>query len=362
MAASEDPEQSEESVVHAAVELGPVTVDAYNAELRDGEGFIGDRASSRAFRAIIDEARERLRVVAEDPLGDVPTADLSKKKLDKLLIEGGDLEAAGVIHGAIEEFSRELSTVVGRLLKMNAWRGTERIVVGGGLRASRVGELAIGRAAVLLKTAGHEVGLVPIHEHPDEAGLLGAVHLAPIELLNQGGDAILAVDVGGSNIRAGVVEIRRKKDPDLSGRVVREMELWRYADETEKPTRDDAVNRIIEMLKRLARWAEKHELVLAPFVGVACPGLIEADGRIDRGGQNLPGNWQSSRFNLPRRIAEALPPIGGEPAIVVMHNDAVVQGLSELAFVQDVKEWGVLTIGTGLGNAKFTNRRKPASS
>jgi len=35
-----------------------------------------------------------------------------------------------------------------------------------------------------------------------------------------------------------------------------------------------------------------------------------------------------------------------------------VQGLSEVPFMQDVERWGVLTIGTGLGNARFTNRRK----
>jgi hypothetical protein len=44
----------------------------------------------------------------------------------------------------------------------------------------------------------------------------------------------------------------------------------------------------------------------------------------------------------------------------------VVQGLSEVPFMQDVRRWGVLTIGTGLGNARFTNRaessaRKPAA-
>ncbi len=42
-----------------------------------------------------------------------------------------------------------------------------------------------------------------------------------------------------------------------------------------------------------------------------------------------------------------------------MHNDAVVQGLSEVPYMKDVERWGVLTIGTGLGNARFTNR-KPA--
>jgi hypothetical protein len=41
-----------------------------------------------------------------------------------------------------------------------------------------------------------------------------------------------------------------------------------------------------------------------------------------------------------------------------MHNDGVVQGLSEVPYMQDVERWGVLTIGTGLGNARFTNRRK----
>jgi hypothetical protein len=42
--------------------------------------------------------------------------------------------------------------------------------------------------------------------------------------------------------------------------------------------------------------------------------------------------------------------------VVVMHNDAVVQGLSELPWMQDVKHWAVMTIGTGLGNAHYTNR------
>ncbi len=39
-----------------------------------------------------------------------------------------------------------------------------------------------------------------------------------------------------------------------------------------------------------------------------------------------------------------------------MHNDAVVQGLSEACFMRDVAQWGILTVGTGLGNAHFTNR------
>ena len=45
-----------------------------------------------------------------------------------------------------------------------------------------------------------------------------------------------------------------------------------------------------------------------------------------------------------------------------MHNDAVVQGLSQLPLVQNRKHWGVLTIGTGLGNARFINRHVNAKA
>jgi hypothetical protein len=41
---------------------------------------------------------------------------------------------------------------------------------------------------------------------------------------------------------------------------------------------------------------------------------------------------------------------------VIMHKDAVVQGLSEAPFMPDVTCCGVLTIGTGLGNARFATR------
>jgi len=50
--------------------------------------------------------------------------------------------------------------------------------------------------------------------------------------------------------------------------------------------------------------------------------------------------------------------IGEHDTTVLMHNDGVAQGLSEMPFMQDVERWGVLTIGTGLGNARFTNRKK----
>jgi hypothetical protein len=89
---------------HGSVGLPAVTVDAYNAELRDAEGFIGDRASKRAFQSILDEWRERLGSVGDDPLGDTPTSKVGKRKLEKMLLEG-DLEQQGLVLTAIEDFA-----------------------------------------------------------------------------------------------------------------------------------------------------------------------------------------------------------------------------------------------------------------
>jgi predicted NBD/HSP70 family sugar kinase len=131
-------------------------------------------------------------------------------------------------------------------------------------------------------------------------------------------------------------------------------EIWRHADD--EPTREGAVKKLAGMLKDFIAKAEKEGLKLAPFIGVSCPGVIDADGSIEKGAQNLPGNWESSKFNLPLSLAEAIPTIGDHDTAVLMHNDGVVQGLSEIPFMQDFKRWGILTIGTGLGNARFTNR------
>ena len=94
------------------------------------------------------------------------------------------------------------------------------------------------------------------------------------------------------------------------------------------------------MLKELLREGEAEGLKLAPFIGVSCPGVIDADGRIEKGAQNLPGNWESSKFNLPAELVEAIPQIGSHHTTILMHNDGVAQGLSEVPFMQDFKRWG----------------------
>ncbi len=339
---------------HGASRLPSVELDSYNIELKDDEGFIGDRASKGAFRDIIENWRKQLRKNGNDPFGDEPSDKISKKTLDALLSKG-DQEAAGILQGAIEDFSQELALVIRRFLKTKGWKDTERIVIGGGFRASRVGELVIGRTSVILKADKVDVELVPIRNDPDEAGLIGAAHLAP-KWMFKAHDAILAVDIGGTNIRAGVVELNLKKAADLAKASVWKFELWRHADE-KKINREAAIEKIVDMIKGLIDKAKKEGLALAPFIGIGCPGIINEDGSIDRGAQNLPGNWESSKFHLPGSLHAAIPKIGDDDTAIVMHNDAVVQGLSEAPFMKDVERWGVLTIGTGLGNARFTNRK-----
>jgi len=339
---------------HGGSVLSQVVVDAYNAEMRCPDGFLGDRASRRAFQAILDDWRDRVSRAGDDPLGEQPTEELSKKQLDKLLTEG-DGEAAGVIHGAIEDFAQEFAQVIRRFLKLKEWRDTEAIVVGGGLRQSRIGELAIGRTSVLLKADGIDLDLKPIRHHADHAALIGCIHLVPAWIL-AGHDSILGVDIGGSNIRAGIVELRRKRSPDYEQAQVAHFELWRHSDD--EPGREDAVQRLIDMLTRLIKRAAKDGANLAPFIGIGCPGVIGADGSIERGGQNLPGDWEHRSFNLPAKLRDAIPRIGDHETVIVMHNDAVVQGLSEVPSMRDYRHWGVLTVGTGLGNARFTNRHE----
>src|SRR5882724_5464215 len=280
---------------HGATRLPAVDVDSYNLELKDDDGFLGDRASRQAFHAILENWRKPLRKVGADPFGETPSDDLSRPKLDILLKEG-DVEAAAVIASAIEDYAQELAVVTGRFLKAKAWAGTERIAIGGGFRESRIGELAIARANLILKADGIKVDMVPIHNDPDEAALLGSLFLAPAWIF-KGHDSILAVDIGGTNIRAGVVLPNVAKAADLTKAAVWKSEKWRHADE-EKLKREDAVDQLIGMLRDLIKRAKKEGHNLAPFVGLAVPGKIEDGGASAMGAQNLPRNWESSKFDL----------------------------------------------------------------
>src|SRR5262249_23730838 len=151
-------------------------------------------------------------------------------------------------------FAQQLAGVVKRFLKTKSWRDTECIVVGGGLRDSRVGEIAVGRAGIILKETT-DVELSPIHNDPGEAGLIGTAILLPAWMLDVY-EAIVGVDIGGSNIRAGIVELQLAKAKDLSKAKVSEMMLWPHHKE-EGVTREQSVQELTELLTTLISTARK---------------------------------------------------------------------------------------------------------
>ncbi|RYF27806.1 MAG: ROK family protein [Comamonadaceae bacterium] len=336
---------------HGELALPSVSIDGYSLELREGDEFVGDNASRTAFRHMLDAWRKLYTDMAgKDPMGSKPTQEIGKQRLDELLERDGP--AAAAIRAAQDDYALQLAHVTKRFLKHKTWKGVKRVIVGGGFHQSEVGEQAINAAAKLLAKDKVPVELRTLHHHADDGGLVGWVHLAPTALL-QSYDAILAVDIGGTNVRCGIVVTHLHKTPDMSKAEVVRREKWGHA--SEDPKRDELVGGIVDMLEKLLAYADKHGIRVAPFIGVACPGLICEDGSIAGGTQNLPGNWESMRFHLPRDLCDRLPTIGDGRTQVCLHNDAVVQGLSELPFTQDVKRWAVLTVGTGLGNATYTN-------
>ena len=178
-------------------------------------------------------------------------------------------------------------------------------MVGGGLSSSHIGELAMGRAAVLLNAEGIEIELVPIDYHPDEAGLIGA--------------AASRAGLGVRRPRRHPRGRHRRHQPPRRRRQAQTSKKTPTsprprcgssstgATRDDKPTREEAVERIAAHAERAdradgrarraqARAVRRHRLPRHHR---------RATASIQRGGQNLPGNWESSRFNLPAELRRA---------------------------------------------------------
>jgi hypothetical protein len=335
------------AIENGAQELHGVSIESYNLEIKKGEDWLGDQASRLAFWKICDDHRKLARAVGFDPFAR-PTSDLSKKDFDRLLASK-DARTVAFAYGVVEAFAQRLVEVIHRFLEVKKWKGTELIVFGGGLMTSRAGLIAIERAALLLAADGTSIALRRTAVDPDVAGLIGTAQLFPAWML-KGYNGMLAVDIGGTNIRAAILEIKNT-GKDTHVRVFKNV-TWKQ--DKSSRSREAAVKRMVKALNQLIKFAKSSGLNLAPLLGIGCPGIIERDGSVRRGDQNLPGNWQSDRFNLPESITSNIPKIDDHRLQVVMHNDAVVQGLSEKCALNDIRHWAVLTIGTGLGNAKYS--------
>ena len=128
------------------------------------------------------------------------------------------------------------------------------------------------------------------------------MQLAPAWIL-AGHDAILAADIGGTNVRVGIVSSM----PTSAAMSPRPMSgsASTGGTSTTSRRREEAIDRIADMLAKLIERATKEKMKLAPFMGIGCPGLIDERGTILKGGQNLPGNWEGEGFHLPGSAAQA---------------------------------------------------------
>ena len=84
------------------------------------------------------------------------------------------------------------------------------------------------------------------------------LHLAPTWMI-QAFDAVPAVDIGGTNIRAGVVQLNLKKSNTLAKAKVWKYSLWRHGDE-ENVKREQAIVQLGWMLKGLIGAIGKKRL------------------------------------------------------------------------------------------------------
>jgi predicted NBD/HSP70 family sugar kinase len=339
------------SAVHGAAALPTVDVVGYNIDIRSRGELLNDRVRRDSFIHALDAARAEAGRDGPDPFGDRPSVEIDGKELDRLL-SAGRSGGRAVLEAAMNAFAADLAEVLARFLRTKTWRGVERVVIGGGFREGRVGERCIGRAARILARKGIDIDLGPVRHHPHDAGLVGAAHLLPSWML-KGHAGMLAVDIGGTNLRVGVLRLGIERAPDLAAVRVWRSDVWRHADDD--PSRSQTVAGMLETLRELARRAAERRISLAPVIGIGCPGVIERNGSIASGAMNLPGDWESARFNLPSIVEAEVGRIGGHRPLVVLHNDAVVQGLSQRPWMKRFRRWGILTIGTGLGNVAFEN-------
>lgn len=342
------------TVRHGERRLPLVDLKSYSLPLQSGDAFLGDLASGSRFREVLRDERHRIRCSDAPPFGHDRTHEIDGDDLDAALLERATTPEGRVIDQAIQTFSQHLADVLRTFLATPEWAGTERIVCGGGLVEGRVGAEIVDRTGRLLRDAGERADLARLHHAPDEAGMIGWAHADGSGLLELA-DGFVAVDIGGTNVRWATV---RRNGPLVSGREPEVVHHDKWGHAADEADQDELLDRIADGIVEMIGNAERDGLSLSPMVGISCPGAMRPDGRFSDGCQNLPGEWCNETFALPAEIESRLERRGHPNQLVALHNDAVIQALSETPWMQDVERWAAVTMGTGLGNCSFENRRR----
>ncbi len=253
------------------------------------------------------------------------------------------------IEKALVKMGQNLGRVLERLTNWSYWKNTEEVFIGGGLSEGVSGDILIREAkSYLSKNKENSIELKKIHYHPSVAGLIGTTYFLPQKVR---GDTILAVDLGGGNLRTGLIT----STPNMKETLVHYTNLlnWRTLDLDKKSLVDLIVQEVLDCLK----VGKQLDIKISEYGGIAIPALLDDEGFITGKDRNLPGDWTKTDFHMPSIIENKIKERGFKPMKFIAQNDVVCQGLSELPFMQDVKEWGILTVGTGLGNARFRTHK-----
>ena len=145
----------------------------------------------------------------------------------------------------------------------------------------------------------------------------------------------IGVDVGGSGIKAAVVDVA---SGDFASERVRVA--------TPDPSTADAVVATIERL--VAKLAEAMPAAAGAPIGIGLPGVV-IDG-VMRTATNIDGSWLD--FPVAERLGASL---GRQIAVL---NDADAAGIAEMRFGAGRDQPGVvivLTLGTGVGSGTFVD-------
>lgn len=132
-------------------------------------------------------------------------------------------------------------------------------------------------------------------------------------------DKILTIDIGGSHIKATVL--------DKEGKFLKEYER-------EKTPSPPTPQKVIELIKGLASRFPEYNMVTAGFPGYVKNGIVKTAPKL--------GNDVWKDFDLQQQLQAVL----GKPALVI--NDADLQGLG---FANGKGVEMVITLGTGFGSA-----------
>lgn len=154
------------------------------------------------------------------------------------------------------------------------------------------------------------------------------------EKVDNQSQAVIGVDIGGTNIKAALVEPRRQEL----------LEVVRFKTLVDRGP-DAVLADLIAHLIKLSSQAEKNGFVLRG-VGVGCAGLIDLVSGIVITSPNLPG-WEN--FQLGKRLSEELK----IPAFIENDVNCICYGEYWLGAARDLGDFLCIAPGTGVGGCLF---------